>query len=517
MYMSECKIPRDAKILILGAGCAGLTAASYLQREGYANITILEKNAEVGGKCKTIHLGNLAGLGSAAYPDVYDMGAIELVDSNSHIMAFLNDPAVNPEKIKPVPMPKNYLLEPGNGRRENWKKESFLVPKKNTDRLKLALEITKYFALFATNIPFTQRVGFRKLPPRLCITFSQWCERKRIKHLQDILLFFITLYGYGYMDGKDRSGDIPLPYVMRYLNLLELPRKLVAHGFIDERHLLLALRMAGIDRDTCNNILLPSLKRIAAPMGFGGLMKGIAGAITARDGVIRTGISVESIVLPKQSSDKLEIRYRDSATEYSEAFDAMIVTVTPTTEHLSKLHFDSAPRIFDYFDDVKTRFYCTCLVKLSHLDDNHGYGVALRHIPGKGNPVSNRHPKSGFPFQIFIPPCRADGMDNPPIGIVYIYSDVEITKEQLLQNVVSGINALGGSPISESDILHTEMWPYFPHVDAGAMKNKFYDNVEKLQGDRKCYWAGGLFNFELTERTAAYSEYLVRKHFVGNV
>ena len=46
---------KDEKICIIGAGVSGLSAAFYLDRKGYKNITVLEKQSRVGGKCCTIN------------------------------------------------------------------------------------------------------------------------------------------------------------------------------------------------------------------------------------------------------------------------------------------------------------------------------------------------------------------------------------------------------------------------------------------------------------------------------
>ncbi len=56
-------LPQSSRICVVGAGPAGLTAASALKARGYDNVTVLEREPRVGGRCKTTERGN-------------DMGAI---------------------------------------------------------------------------------------------------------------------------------------------------------------------------------------------------------------------------------------------------------------------------------------------------------------------------------------------------------------------------------------------------------------------------------------------------------
>lgn len=44
------------KVCVIGAGVGGLTTAAYLQQRGYG-VTVLEKNAEIGGRCANITVG----------------------------------------------------------------------------------------------------------------------------------------------------------------------------------------------------------------------------------------------------------------------------------------------------------------------------------------------------------------------------------------------------------------------------------------------------------------------------
>ena len=47
------KVPKSARICIVGAGPAGLATAHRLHEEGYVDVTVLEKLPRVGGLCLT--------------------------------------------------------------------------------------------------------------------------------------------------------------------------------------------------------------------------------------------------------------------------------------------------------------------------------------------------------------------------------------------------------------------------------------------------------------------------------
>ena len=48
-------LSKDARIVIIGAGAAGLSSAIALKKRGYHDITILEKETEIGGKCSSFN------------------------------------------------------------------------------------------------------------------------------------------------------------------------------------------------------------------------------------------------------------------------------------------------------------------------------------------------------------------------------------------------------------------------------------------------------------------------------
>lgn len=71
----------EDRVCIIGAGMSGLSAAHFLQKKGYSNITILEKRGRVGGKCYSIKYKG----------KTYEMGTMMGVPSSKHIQELMKE------------------------------------------------------------------------------------------------------------------------------------------------------------------------------------------------------------------------------------------------------------------------------------------------------------------------------------------------------------------------------------------------------------------------------------------
>lgn len=65
MKQKSGAIDSNARIAIIGAGPAGLSTAWFLLKNGFHNVTVLEKLGRVGGLCKSITIDGMS----------YDIGA----------------------------------------------------------------------------------------------------------------------------------------------------------------------------------------------------------------------------------------------------------------------------------------------------------------------------------------------------------------------------------------------------------------------------------------------------------
>ena len=74
----EHKDPYHGRVCIIGAGAAGLYTAMMFKYLGATNITILEANDRVGGRCYTYPFPDDSH--DEKYHDYYDVGAMRIPD-----------------------------------------------------------------------------------------------------------------------------------------------------------------------------------------------------------------------------------------------------------------------------------------------------------------------------------------------------------------------------------------------------------------------------------------------------
>ena len=83
----EIIMAKNEKICIIGAGPAGLSAAVHLEKNGYTDYAILEREDHVGGKCHSpYHDGKRFEMGAImGCPTYYAVHELELFGGVDHI------------------------------------------------------------------------------------------------------------------------------------------------------------------------------------------------------------------------------------------------------------------------------------------------------------------------------------------------------------------------------------------------------------------------------------------------
>jgi protoporphyrinogen oxidase len=178
----------DCKVAVVGGGLSGLVIAEGLQRKGYKNVTVFEKDERLGGKLHTIWYKGKS----------YELGAIFGLPSQSNLkslMKRLNIKADGPKLSrinydasgkKIMPIPKTELGD-------------FID---ELDRLPNILAMYKSL----------ENASIQNIEPSLMLPFSKWCDIHQFRILKTVYVQYFTIFGLGNID------EVPALYVLRILN-----------------------------------------------------------------------------------------------------------------------------------------------------------------------------------------------------------------------------------------------------------------------------------------------------------
>ncbi|MDR7857461.1 FAD-dependent oxidoreductase [Tissierella sp.] len=189
----------DCKVAVIGGGLSGLVIAEGLQKRGYKNVTVFEKEERLGGKLYTIwHNGKS-----------HELGAIFGLPSQPYLkelMKRLNIKADGPKLSRINYNNKGQRIMP-------IAKEQLAEFVDEMDRFPDILEM--YKSLRKSNI--------ENIEPALMLSFSKWCDIHEFRILKTIYTQYFTIFGLGNID------EVPALYVLRILNynrlmsFMELP------------------------------------------------------------------------------------------------------------------------------------------------------------------------------------------------------------------------------------------------------------------------------------------------------
>ena len=181
----------NERICIAGAGPAGLTAAMYLEKKGYKNITVYEKSDRVGGKCyspeykgKRYEMGAMMGC-----PTYYTIKEGMDYIGMGHPAGPALDREFRDEKTGEVFNPVGKL-------------ESLSVLK----------QTKKFYKLLDKKYPGAAKNGHKGTSTELGEDFASLCDRFKTPKIKKLIINPYTSFGYGYMD------EVPAAYVVKYLD-----------------------------------------------------------------------------------------------------------------------------------------------------------------------------------------------------------------------------------------------------------------------------------------------------------
>jgi predicted NAD/FAD-binding protein len=193
------------RIVIVGAGAAGLSAAHYLRAAGFTSVTLLEREDRVGGKCCTFqHQGRS-----------YELGAAVISSQYRHVRGLMREMGIG-SSIEP----SGFFVE------LDTRQQSYLVPSpKDRNWLSMGVQSARY----ALGLLRRRRIwtpGFADMQEDLAEPFAKWAAKNGFSEVVALIKPWFTGFGYGYFE------DIPAAYVLKYMTIGGFPlSSLLETGF----------------------------------------------------------------------------------------------------------------------------------------------------------------------------------------------------------------------------------------------------------------------------------------------
>jgi hypothetical protein len=467
------KIDRNSRILILGAGAGGLSAAYYLRRYGYKNVTVFEKLGRVGGLCRSVTEDNQS----------FDLGAAVISPDYREIRRMARRVGARFQRVEGAaafciakrPHRENQNIDPPFHRLLYYLAGDASL----AARWRFYRNCWRYFwKRFRLRKAF-KRAGWAGITSyeELNVPFTVWLKNNGLEELNRLFEIPVTAFGYGDLD------EIAAPYVLRYAS----PASFLAL-------LLSASRFSW---------LVPSfllLRRFR--FGFQRFWERVAWDLN-----VRLNITIEAI--ERDDAGGVQVTYRHPlqmlgatathTTDYA-SFDYLIIACPVLKSELEKFLTLSAEELRL---EARTRFIPYAVASFEIADVVLPERVAVHlPLPPRGWPmiVSQTHPDNELiAFYARLP-------TNTPS---------EEDERRLREHIERYAQAFGGR-IREDDDWHSyDAWLYFKHVSVEDLRNGYFDDWETLQGASRTFYVGGLFDFDYVEGIVRYSRQLVETHFVG--
>jgi hypothetical protein len=200
-------INRDARIAIIGAGPAGLSAAWFLSKNNFHNVTVLEKLGRVGGLCKSITIKGMS----------YDIGANYVTWAYTETLKIAKELDAKTYKEKPY---TSIEIKDGKARYRPLQEAVLFNPftKEKVGYLSFMIAALRYLWIRIKLMSVIDRPDYLAkinytTHPELCVSFKDWLRKKNLDSLASLFEFPVTIMGYGQL------RDIAAPYVLRYISL----------------------------------------------------------------------------------------------------------------------------------------------------------------------------------------------------------------------------------------------------------------------------------------------------------
>ena len=464
------------RICIIGGGPAGISAAMYLEKKGYENYVIYERQNKVGGKCyspridvngesRTYETGAI--MGAITYHAVHEVEEFAGVDhaDGPNMRRMYRDKSG--KEIFPFDPKKNFSIS---------KMFSLLKLKKQMKKLVEIMETKykgydcyghrgvaqgRYNGLSKGLDDALQMIdGVNPNLKDLALPFDQFCKLNGVEEVMRIWIGPYTSFGYGYFD------EIPAAYVMKYLDTT------TAIEFINMR--------LWTWKNGTQSIYEAANKKLKNPA------------------LLNT--EVVKVVRPAEGTDgKIEITVRDEAGERTEEFDQLIIT-TPLDHFVQ--YADARDEEKELFSKIIHEKYVDFIARFDKDAGPtiSGYIFDNMTVERLGHAMVYYH-------------RWEDQQANCPSTVYALRNHMgstDVPYDKTIDLMMEDMKACG-FPVRER--LYEQETYYCPHVSPKDYADGWYDKLDAMQGKQKTWYAGEIMGFGDMEDTCAASRDLVDRFF----
>ena len=464
------------RICIIGGGPAGISAAMYLQKKGYDNYVVYERQNKVGGKCfspfievngekRSYETGAI--MGAVTYHAVHEVeefGGVTHADGPNMRRMYRDK---NGKEIHPFEPKVDFSFS---------KLFSLLKLKKQMKKLDELMK-TKYKGYDCYGHRGVAQGRYHGLSKELdnslqmiegenpnlkdlALPYDQFCKMNGVEEVMKIWIGPYTSFGYGYFD------EIPAAYVMKYLDTT------TAMEFINMR--------LWTWKDGTQSIYEAANKKLNHPA------------------VLNT--EVVKVVRPAEGEEgKIQVTVKDKDGERTEEFDQLIIT-TPL-DHFAK-YADAREEEKELFSKIIHEKYVNFIAKFPENAGPtiSGYIFDNMTVDRLGHAMVYYH-------------RWEDQQANCP-SVVYALRNhmgsEDVAYDETIRLMEEDMK-LCGFPVEER--MYEQETYYCPHVSPEDYADGWYDKLDAMQGKQNTWYAGEVLGFGDMEDTCAASKDLVERFF----
>jgi hypothetical protein len=231
----------STRVVIVGGGAAGIAAANALRKRGYTNTLILEKQQDIGGKCKTVLMDG----------QPLDTGAVYILPNYPAITRLAREAGAHLVESFPF----EHLRTDGAYAPFGLPQPPFVT--KALEYGRLGIELLKNFAALYRPLGQWNASMIRHLAE----PFGTWMKKHRLDYFQRGAYSLLRSFGFGY-----EAQQIPAAYVINIFTKLARGGNLLALWDV------------------------PSVRMYHVEEGYGELLKRLASAVQ-----VELGVEINSI------------------------------------------------------------------------------------------------------------------------------------------------------------------------------------------------------------------------------